>query len=95
MATHTGLRRTGMVLLAATTTMMLGMHAAVADPPSNGCPRGFGEWDVDAEPYQMDNAVDANGDGIVCARQTGDTVDVDGEELHIQIFRDNDLYPAG
>jgi hypothetical protein len=51
----------------------LGTGSAGADPVGGNCPNetsGFVVWDVDTQPYQVDNAVDANGngDGIVCAK---------------------------
>lgn len=76
---------------------------AEASPPAShvGCPpveSGFQVWDVGTLPYQVDNLVDAggNGNGWVCARPIDDQTFVgpDGVEHRIYLFMD-DVIPAG
>jgi hypothetical protein len=67
---------------------------ATADPPSGVCPpgnSGFVLWDVDTQPYGVDNLVDdrGNADGWACA-QPGDVVlDEEGNPFQLYNFIDN------
>ncbi len=83
------------VTLMVTALSVLPTSAALSDPPSDGCPRGWELWDVDAEPYQADNRTDqeGNNDGWVCARARGNQTATtpDGQEVQIYSFADNDL----
>jgi hypothetical protein len=56
-----------------------------ATPTGGSCPvstSGFVVWDVNTEPYQVDNAVDANGDGIVCAKPVDSLTFVSGGQTY-------------
>ena len=61
---------------------------AAGCPPGNG---GFVLWDVSAEPYGVDNAVDekGNNDGWVCARPIYTVTDENGDPFQIYNFIDN------
>lgn len=85
------MRRIVVLLMIAASVIAPG--AALADPPSDGCPQGWESWDTSAEPYQADNRADENGDGWVCARARGNQTATPpgGEEIQIYSFRDNDL----
>jgi hypothetical protein len=53
--------------------LLVATGSSVATTAGGNCPdatSGFVVWDVNTEPYQVDNAVDVNGngDGIVCAK---------------------------
>ncbi len=80
------------VALMVTALSVVPAQAALADPPSDGCARGYTLWDVATEPYQADNRADedGNGDGWVCARAMGNQTAGD-EERQIYLFADNDL----
>lgn len=68
--------------------------AALAAPPDDGCARGYELWDVAAEPYTVDNAIDeqGNADGAVCARQLGQGVSIAvGVDFPVYQFTDNTL----
>ncbi len=66
---------------------------ALAEPPSEGCPRGFLVWNTATEPYQADNRSDENDDGLVCAIPLGNQTATltDGTVLQIYLFFDNTL----
>src|SRR3954451_21141789 len=60
--------------LAATGALAAGATAQAPTAPSHrGCPPSFTSWDVSTQPYQVDNQVDAegNGDRFVCAQAAG------------------------
>lgn len=83
--------------IAAPLFLVAGASAASAAAPDDGCARGFEVWSVDEEPYQVDNAVDAagNGDGSVCARALGAGASTSvGADFTIYVFTDNDLAPG-
>ena len=55
-------------------------------------PPSFTSWDVSTQPYQVDNQVDAegNGDGFVCAKPLDSkTFQVAGQTYQIYNFIDN------
>ena len=67
--------------------------AGSAQADRSPCPAGasgFVHWDVDTEPYQADNRVDAagNDNGWVCARALPGTF-FDGQEYQLQNFIDD------
>ncbi len=68
---------------------------AQASPASSFiCPpdqSGFTLWDVSAQPYVHDNAVDekGNGDGFVCAKPGGVFILDDGTPFQLYNFIDN------
>ena len=65
---------------------------APAAPSHRGCPPSFTSWDVSTQPYQVDNQVDAegNGDGFVCAKPLDSkTFQVAGQTYQIYNFIDN------
>ena len=92
----TGARRTASVL-GATGIIAVSILAgpAQASPPSSFvCPpaeSGFLLWDVSAEPYVHDNAIDekGNGDGFVCAKPGGVFILDDGTPFQLYNFIDN------
>ncbi len=64
-------------------------HAA-----GDGCPpgsSGYVLWDVSAEPYRVDNAVDeqGNNDGWACAQPKKAVIDEDGNPFQFYNFIDN------
>jgi hypothetical protein len=78
--------------------MVTGLFAGVsgtsgATPQGGNCPpaiSGFQVWDVSAEPYQADNAVDVNGNGQVCAKPVdAQTFVFDGQTYQIYNFIDD------
>lgn len=79
--------------LAGTVALAAGVTAqAPAAPPHTGCPPSYMSWDVSTEPYQVDNQVDAmgNGDGVVCAKpHDSKTFEVGGQTFPIYNFKDN------
>lgn len=88
------MKRIAVTLMVAALTVVPA-QAALADPPSDGCARGWELWDVNAEPYRADNRTDeeGNNDGLVCARARGNQTATtpDGQEVQIYTFADNDL----
>ena len=87
--------------LATPLLLVAGASAASAAAPDDGCARGFELWDVEIEPYMVDNAIDAagNNDGYVCARALGkgvlNTLPPGAPDISVVYqFTDNDL-PAG
>jgi len=83
--------RTGSILLL--TLLSLLFPAGTAQADRSHCPgdaSGFVLWDVDTEPYQADNKVDAagNDNGRVCARAMPGTF-FDGQEYQLQNFIDD------
>jgi hypothetical protein len=62
--------------------------AGTSCPPGNS---GYILWDVNTEPYAVDNAVDArgNGDGWVCAQPKKIVLDENGDPFQIYNFIDN------
>jgi hypothetical protein len=86
------------------TTLALAWPIVGATPATaagGGCPppaSGFVRWDVTTEPYQADDASDANGNGWVCARALPQTFVFDGETFPIYNFIDDHIpvdLPAG
>jgi hypothetical protein len=85
-----------LMLLVAAAFLVVPGQAAVADPAGTShCPApesGFISWDTSTEPYQVDNAVDLNGNGVVCAKPLGDkTFVLDGVTYQIYNFIDDVL----
>jgi hypothetical protein len=68
---------------------------AVASPTgSSHCPpaaSGYISWNTNTEPYQADNRVDLNGNGMVCARPSDKTFTEDGIIYTIYNFIDDVL----
>ncbi len=48
-------------------------------------------WDTSIEPYQADNRVDLNGNGVVCAKPSNKTFTDDGVTYIISNFIDHVL----
>jgi hypothetical protein len=69
--------------------------AALAAPTgASSCPRpvsGYISWDTSTQPYQVDNLVDKNGNGTVCAKPTNKTFTEDGTTYTIYNFIDDVL----
>ena len=75
-------------------TLVLVPAPADAKPPGAACPvpsSGFVLWDVETEPYGVDNLVDqaGNGDGLVCAMPIYVELDENGEPFQVYNFIDN------
>jgi hypothetical protein len=71
--------------------------SAQASPSGMSCPvaaSGFVVWDVDAEPYGVDNLVDESGnnDGWACAKPIYVVIDDDGSPFQIYNFLDNKFH---
>lgn len=70
-----------------------------ATPTGGSCPvspSGFVVWDVDTEPYQTDNAVDAHGNsnGQVCAKPVDSlTAVIGGQTVQVYNFIE-DVIPS-
>lgn len=85
-----------LVVLAASALLVPG-HAAVATPVGTShCPAtesGYISWDTSTEPYQVDNIVDKNGNGVACAKPspTGQTFVEDGVTYPVYNFIDDVL----
>ncbi len=83
-----------LVVLAAAAALVP-IQRAVADPAGTShCPApksGYISWDTSTEPYQVDNAVDRNGNGVACAKPTNKTFVEDGVTYVIFNFIDDVL----
>jgi hypothetical protein len=83
------------VALAVAAAPLVVTPAAMAAPTgSSHCPvpaSGYISWDTSAEPYQVDNLVDLNGNGVVCARPTDKTFTEEGVTYTIYNFIDDVL----
>lgn len=71
-----------------------------ASPFGTSCPggnSGFVLWDVDTEPYAVDNVVDerGNNDGWACAKAIYVITDEDGNPFQIYNFLDNQFPATG
>lgn len=86
--------------LAVATGAVAGPATAAAHPDHDQCPSGrsgYELWDVDAEPYTVDNEVDekGNGDGLVCARPMKSFFVDDGTTYQVYNFFDNRVAAPG
>jgi hypothetical protein len=83
------------VALAVAAAPLVVTPVAVASPTgSSHCPpavSGYISWPTNTEPYQADNRVDLNGNGIVCARPTDKTFTENGTIYTIYNFIDDVL----
>ena len=81
--------------LSAAVVPLLATPAAVAaSTGTSHCPpevSGYISWDTSAEPYQADNQVDRNGNGLVCARAENKTFVKDGVIYTLYNFIDDVL----
>jgi hypothetical protein len=83
--------RTGSILILTALSFALPAASAQADrSPCPGGASGFVHWNIDTEPYQADNFVDAagNDNGWVCARALPGTF-FNGQEYQLQNFIDD------
>jgi hypothetical protein len=91
----TDMHKTSIAALAVAAAPLLVSPAAVAAPTgASHCPggaSGFISWPTSNEPYQVDNRVDLNGNGVVCARPTDNTFSEDGVTYTIYNFIDDVL----
>jgi hypothetical protein len=81
-------------LALAATPLVVSPVAVAAPTGSSHCPpaaSGYTRWATNTEPYQADNRVDLNGNGIVCARPTDKTFTEDGTIYTIYLFIDDVL----
>jgi hypothetical protein len=89
------MHKTRVAALAVAAAPLVFSPAAFAAPAaSSHCPggaSGFISWDTSSEPYQADNHVDRNGNGLVCARPTDKTFTEDGVTFTIYNFIDDVL----
>jgi hypothetical protein len=83
------------VALAATATALLvGPAASAAPTGTSSCPApvsGYISWGTNTEPYDADNRVDLNGNGLVCAKPSNKTFTEDGVTYTIYNFIDDVL----
>jgi hypothetical protein len=90
------MKRNLVVFLLAALSLLVPAQAAIAVPSGTShCPApqsGYISWDTSTEPYQVDNAVDLNGNGVVCAKPLADkTFVLDGVTYQIYNFIDDVL----
>jgi uncharacterized protein YqkB len=74
--------------------LVVGPAASAAPTGTSSCPAavsGYITWDSSAEPYQADNRVDLNGNGVVCAKPSNKTFTEDGMTYTIYNFIDDVL----
>lgn len=86
--------------LAAVTFFTCLAAPAQAASSGNACPEGqsgFVLWDVNTEPYGVDNLVDerGNNDGLACAKPIYSVVDEEGNPFQIYNFLDNSFPSRG
>jgi hypothetical protein len=83
------------VALAVAAAPLVMSPAAIAAPTGTShCPApvsGYISWDTSTEPYQADNRVDLNGNGVVCAKPSSKTFTEDGVTYTIYNFIDDVL----
>jgi hypothetical protein len=83
-----------MFAAAAATTLLISPTALAAPTGTSHCPpsgSGYISWDTSTQPYQADNRVDLNGNGIVCAKPGNKTFVEDGTTYTIYNFIDDVL----
>jgi hypothetical protein len=89
------MHKTSIAALAVAAAPLLVSPAALAAPTGTShCPSGasgYLSWATSTEPYQADNRVDLNGNGVVCARPTNKTFTEDGVTYTIYNFIDDVL----
>jgi hypothetical protein len=89
------MHKTSIVALAiAAAPLVVGSAAIAAPAGSSHCPvavSGYISWDTHTEPYQADNRVDHNGNGLVCAKPSNKTFTEDGVTYTIYNFIDDVL----
>jgi hypothetical protein len=88
------MHRIAMVVVALVAALTAGSSASAAPSGTSSCPAspsGYISWNTDAEPYQADNRVDLNGNGIACAKPTNKTFIEDGVTYPIYNFIDDVL----
>jgi hypothetical protein len=81
-------------LAVAAATVVVSPAATAAPTGTSHCPAyvsGYIVWDTSAEPYQVDNRVDRNGNGMVCAKPSDKTFTQDGVTYTIYNFIDDVL----
>ena len=81
--------------LAAVVGALVAANTLAASPTGGNCPpsvSGYIVWDVSTEPYQVDNALDVNGNanGRVCAKPVdGQTFVFGGQTYQVYNFFDD------
>jgi len=88
------MKRASLLILAAATPLVVSAAAVATQSGTSQCPggaSGFISWNISAEPYQMDNRADKNGNGLVCAQPTKKTFIEDGVTYTIYNFIDDVL----
>jgi hypothetical protein len=89
------MKRNLLVVLAMAASLIPGQAAIAVPSGTSHCPApesGFISWDTSTEPYQVDNAVDRNGNGVVCAKPLANkTFVLDGVTYQIYNFIDDVL----
>jgi hypothetical protein len=84
-----------LVALAIAAAPLVVSSAAVAAPTGTShCPvpaSGYVVWDTNTQPYEADNRVDLNGNGVVCAKPSNKTFIEDGVTYTIYNFIDDVL----
>jgi hypothetical protein len=80
--------------VAAAASLLIGPTALAAPTGTSHCPppgSGYISWDTSTQPYQADNRVDLNGNGVVCAKPGNKTFVEDGTTYTIYNFIDDVL----
>jgi hypothetical protein len=83
-----------LALAVAAAALFVGPAASAAPTGTSSCPApasGYISWDTSTEPYQADNRVDLNGNGVVCAKPSNKTFIEDGVTYTIYNFIDDVL----
>ncbi len=89
------MKRKLLVVLGVAAAPFVVSPTALATPTGTSeCPAstsGYISWDTSTDPYQVDNAVDRNGNGVACAKPTKFTFVLDGVTYVIYNFIDDVL----
>jgi hypothetical protein len=89
------MHKTSILALAVAAAPLVVSSAAIAAPTGTShCPvaaSGFISWDTSTQPYEADNRVDLNGNGVVCAKATAKTFTEEGVTYTIYNFIDDVL----
>jgi hypothetical protein len=83
-----------LALAVAAAALFVAPAANAAPTGTSSCPApasGYISWDTSTQPYEVDNAVDRNGNGMVCAKPTNKTFTEDGVTYTIYNFIDDVL----
>jgi|tagenome__1003787_1003787.scaffolds.fasta_scaffold15938881_1 hypothetical protein len=89
------MHKASIVALAIAAAPLFVSSPAIAAPTGTShCPvpaSGYISWDTTTQPYEADNRVDLNGNGVVCAKPSNKTFTEDGVTYTIYNFIDDVL----